>query len=82
MDSTLLPMAESFRHTAVDVVSAILASAKERMVCKEKLLNTKMNGILVCSVYHIKFINKAKPLELRGRENVFQNVFAIHLHNI
>lgn len=50
MDSTLLPMAESFRHTTVDVVSAILAFAKERMVCKETFFNTKMNGILVCTI--------------------------------
>lgn len=36
IDSTLLPMAESFRHTAVEVVSVILASAKDRMACEGK----------------------------------------------
>lgn len=34
MDSTLLPIAESLRHTAVDVVSMILAFAKDRMACE------------------------------------------------
>lgn len=50
MDSTLLPMAESFRHTAVDVVSVILASARDRMACEEREVKRKMNGILMCSI--------------------------------
>lgn len=50
MDSTLLPMAESFRHTAVDVASVSLASARDRMTCEERQVNTKMNGILVYTI--------------------------------
>lgn len=50
MDSTLLPMAESFRHTDLDVVSVILASARDRITCEE--VNTKMKSILVCIILY------------------------------
>lgn len=60
IDSTLLPMAESFRHTAVDVVSVILASARDRMACEAKKVNTKVNDMLMCSILNELIIQKHK----------------------